>query len=89
MQVFRQNIWMRHYGNPSCEQTCLWSNSHHISSLDMGPLSSDLKDTSIPLARSYQDSYGKKRCVGNKKELRAKASPLLAHFLLLGKIENQ
>lgn len=36
----------------------------------MGDLSSELKETAIPLARSYQDSNGKKRCVGNKKELR-------------------
>ena len=95
-QVFRQNIWMRHFGNPSWKQTCLWSNSHHISSLDMGPLTSDLKETSIPLARSYQDSYGKKRCVGNKKELR-ESQPLAGTifwaqlhlndwFLLLGKL---
>ncbi len=71
-------------------------NSHHISSLDMGPLTSDLKETSIPLARSYQDSHGKKRCVGNKKELR-ESQPLAGAifwaqlhlndwFLLLGKL---
>ena len=69
-QVFRQMIWMRHYGAQSWKQTRLWSNSLHVKSFDLGPLDQEQRQTSTPLARTYQDPYGKKRCAGKKKELR-------------------
>lgn len=69
-QVFKQKLWMRHFGAGSWKQTCLWSNSYHIRDFDMGPLSQEMKRTSSPLAKRYRDASGKPRCVGKKETLK-------------------
>ena len=65
-QVFRQQIWMRHFGVKSQKATCLWSNSWHIQHLDNGPVPKALRDASQPLAKTYHDQGGVKRCTGKK-----------------------
>lgn len=65
-QVFRQRLWMRHFGVGSWKETILWSNSHYISLLDHGPLTKQMRQTSTPLASTYVDARGVKRCVGKK-----------------------
>lgn len=72
-EVFRQKIWMRHYGVKSWKNTCLWSNSCRVQELDLGPLSKESKAASEPLAHGYIDSRGKKRCYG-KRELKESQS---------------
>ena len=37
-QVFRRKIWMGMHGSSSCKPTCLWSNSHRIQALNLGPV---------------------------------------------------
>lgn len=69
-QVFRQRLWMRHFGVGSWKETILWSNSHYISLLDHGPLTKQMRQTSTPLASTYVDARGVKRCVGKKKILK-------------------
>ena len=61
---------MRHYGVKSQKATCLWSNSWHIQYLDNGPVPKALRDASQPLAKTYRDQGGVKRCTGKKKELK-------------------
>ena len=67
IQVFRQKIWMRKYGVPSWKATMLWSNSWHVQKLDLGAMTKEEKAESVPLAKTYTDKRGKKRCVGKKK----------------------
>lgn len=69
-QVFRQRLWMMHFGVRSWKETILWSNSHYISHLDHGPLTKQMRENSTPLASTYLDSRGVKRCVGKKKILK-------------------
>ena len=77
-QVFRQHISMMHFGVPSLKPTCLWSNSWHIQMLHDGPVPKALRSNAEPLAESYLDASGKKRCVGKKDKL--KESQFLASF---------
>ena len=70
-QVFKQKIYMRKYGVMSWKPTMLWSNSWHIQKLDLGQLTKQEKETSIPLATVYTDKRGKKRSVGKKNVLKA------------------
>ena len=79
-QVFRQQIWMRHFGVKSQKATCLWSNSWHIQHLDNGPVPKALRDASQPLAKTYHDQGGVKRCTGKKREL--KESQLLGSVFI-------
>ena len=73
-EVFRTNIYMRHYGSLSWKPTCLWSNSWHIQKLDLGPLTKDQKASAESLAKSYIDRHGVKQCVGKKKKLKESQS---------------
>lgn len=59
-KVFRQKIFMRHYGGKSVKPTCLWSNSWRIQKVDQGPLTKDMASTAEPLATTYTDRKGKK-----------------------------
>ena len=78
IQVFRQKIWMRKYGVPSWKATMLWSNSWHVQKLDLGAMTKEEKAESVPLAKTYTDKRGKKRCVGKKKTM--KESQILAWY---------
>ena len=69
-QVFRQKLWMRHYGVRSWKSTCVWSNSSHIHKLNMGKLTKEMKAGAMSLAKTYRDKHGKKRCTGKKRELK-------------------
>ena len=40
-EVFRQGLWMRHYGSESCKHTFLWSNSSGVRHLYLGRLTKD------------------------------------------------
>ena len=40
-EVFRQGLWMRHYGSESCKHTFLWSNSSGVRHLSVGRLTKD------------------------------------------------
>ena len=61
---------MMHFGVGSMKPTCLWSNSWHIQKLDDGPVPKHVRRTAEPLATTYTDHRGVKRCVGKKKELK-------------------
>lgn len=61
---------MKHYGVASWKPTCLWSNSFHVKDLDLGSLTPAMKANSVPLAMTYRDARGVKRCVGKKKTLK-------------------
>lgn len=70
-KVFRQKIWMKHYGVQSCKRTCLWSNSGLIQELDLGPLTKEQRTNAVPLAVTYKDpTTGKTKCHGKKKALK-------------------
>lgn len=66
---------MRHFGVKSKKPTCLWSNSSHISKLNLGPVPKGMAVASEPLAVSYTDARGKKRCTGKKKALKESQKP--------------
>lgn len=74
-EVFKQRLWMRKYGVPSCKPSIIWSNSFHIMDLDLGPMTEYEKATSIPLATSFKDQKGVKRCTGKKKTLKESQNP--------------
>lgn len=76
-KVFRQLIWMRHFGCGSWKQTCLWSNSVEVRCFNRGPLSVKQKAEAVPLAHTYVDSRGRKRCVGKKEQLKSSQHLLL------------
>ena len=57
---------MRHFGCGSWKQTCLWSNTVEVRCFNRGPLSLRQKAEAVPLARTYVDGQGRKRCVGRK-----------------------
>jgi hypothetical protein len=40
-KIYRQKMYMWHFGNPSVKATCLWSNSSGIGKLDLGPVTRD------------------------------------------------
>jgi hypothetical protein len=40
-KIYRQKMYMRHFGNPSVKATCLWSNSSAIGKLNLGPVTGD------------------------------------------------
>ena len=82
-QVFRQSLWMMHFGVSSMKPTCLWSNSSHIQRLDDGPVPKDVKKTAKPLATTYTDAHGVKRCVVKKREL--KESQFLSSMVAFSK----
>ena len=59
----------------SWKPTTLWSNSWHIQKLNLGPLSTEEKQTSTPLTTSYRDRNGVRRCTGKKKQLKDSQIP--------------
>ena len=75
-EVFKQRLWMRKYGVPSCKPSIIWSNSSNIKDLDLGPMTEYEKATSIPLATSYKDKKGVKRCTGKKGTLKESQNPV-------------
>lgn len=62
---------MKKYGVASCKPSVIWSNSWKIRELDLGPLTDSEKASSTPLAHSYRDRNGVKRCTGKKGSLKA------------------
>lgn len=68
-RVWRQKVWMRHWGADSCKPTLLWSNSHFVQQLSLGKLTKEEKSGTVPLAKQYVDSNGVKRCHGVKRRL--------------------
>ena len=66
---------MRKYGVPSCKPSMIWSNSSKIKDLDLGPMTENEKATAIPLATTYHDKKGVKRCTGKKNTLKASQNP--------------
>lgn len=77
--VFRQGLWMRHYGSESCKHTFLWSNSSGVRHLSLGRLTKEQRETAVPLATKNIDQSGKRRATGVKKRL--KKSQTLARHL--------
>lgn len=82
-QVFRQKLWMRHYGVLSWKSTCLFSNSSHIARLDLGPLTKEMKSGWEALAHTYRDGKGRKRCSGKKKQLK-QSQKLSSNWMVCG-----
>ncbi|CAL1146409.1 unnamed protein product [Cladocopium goreaui] len=70
MTVYRQPVWMRHWGADSCKPTNLWCNSLGIQQLCLGKLRKEQRNGTVPLARQYVDSRGRKRCHGVKQRLK-------------------
>ena len=70
---------MKKYGVSSWKPTTLWSNSSLISEIDLGAMSVEERMQSVPLATTYLDKNGVKRCTGKKKLL--KSSQILVFFL--------
>lgn len=68
--VFRQGLWMRHYGSESCKHTFLWSNSSGVRHLSLGRLTKEQRETAVPLATKNIDQSGKRRATGVKKRLK-------------------
>ena len=58
-EVFRQGLWMRHYGSESCKHTFLWSNSSGVRHLSMGRLT---KDRAAILWYDYPNIYQLDSC---------------------------
>ena len=74
---------MRHFGHASCKQTCLWSNTVEVRCFNRGALSLQQKADAVPLARTYIDAGGRKRCVGQKERLKNSQTLVLVWNVLL------
>ena len=76
---------MKKYGVASCKPSLIWSNSWMIKELDLGPLTDSEKANSIPLAHSYRDRNGVKRCTGKKRTLKESQTLVQSWFRIFFK----
>lgn len=68
--VFRQRVWMRHWGAGSLKPTFLWSNSELVKHFCLGKLTQAQRSGAVRLAEPYVDRFGKARATGNRKRLK-------------------
>lgn len=76
---------MRKYSSLTWKRTWVWSNTKHISCLDLGPLTPDEKQSSSQTTTRYRDKRGKTRFKGNTllKSSQSLCLELDLYFMLL------
>lgn len=62
--MFRQALWMKHFGHLCLKRTLLWSLSPAIRYLDLGPIRKGQHKSMVQTAIKYQDRSGKTRYKG-------------------------
>ena len=68
--MFRQALWMKHFGHTYLKLTLLWSTSKAISLLDLGKIQKGVRKSEVKTAEKYQDKSGKWRYKGTGKVLK-------------------
>ena len=62
--MYKQALWMKHYGHMCLKRTLLWSTSPVIGRLDLGPIQKSKHKSLVKTAEKYKDKSGKTRYKG-------------------------
>lgn len=81
--LFRQALWMKHYGHMCLKRTLLWSTSPTIAQLDLGPIQKGIHKSLVKTADKYQDRNGKTRYKGTGKVLKGTQFLACSHKLFI------
>ncbi|CAL1151299.1 unnamed protein product [Cladocopium goreaui] len=71
--VFFTRFWMLHHGGSSSKRSVFWGNLSAMNALDKGKMThaERMAKTTVKTTRSYFDKAGRRRFVGQKKELKS------------------
>lgn len=70
ISLYRQAMWMKHFGHACLKRTLLWSTSEAVKYLDLGPIKKNQHKSEVKTAHKYQDRSGKTRYKGAGKDLK-------------------
>lgn len=73
--LYRQAMWMKHFGHACLKRTLLWSTSEAVKYLDLGPIKKNQHKSEVKTAHKYQDRSGKTRYKGAGKDLKGTQFP--------------
>lgn len=68
--MYRQALWMKHYGHMCLKRTLLWSTSAAIACMDLGPVVKGQHKSLVKTAQKYQDKSGRTRYKGTGSALK-------------------
>ena len=68
--LYKQALWMKHWGHMCLKRTLLWSTSPKISKLNLGPIQKGQHKSLVKTAEKYKDKQGKDRYKGTGKALK-------------------
>ena len=88
--LYRQAMWMKHFGHACLKRTLLWSISEAVQYLDLGPITKNHHKYMVKTAIKYQDKSGKRRYKGAGKDFKRTQFPVweFIFFSLLGLLWN-
>ena len=78
--LFKQSLWMKHYGHLCLKRTLLWSTSRAIQYLDLGPIQKTKHRSLVKTAVKYKDKSGKTRYKGAGSALKGTQFLLCSHW---------
>ena len=74
--LYRQAMWMKHFGHTCLKRTLLWSISEAVQYLDLGPIKKNQHKSLVNTAIKYQDKSGKRLYKGAGKDLKRTQFPV-------------